>query len=210
MPHITKEDEIDILKKYSGGSRTSELSAHYKIDRGTILDIVRRNGGEVRLQKNASGRPPSTIHLEDKIVQIYHEQKISQSQIAKIVGVSQSVISRVFRKNKLTPHKHQAPKRELSPFWKGGVTYRDGYVYEMSDEFPTMCQTTGYIPQHRLVMARYLGRSLYDFETVHHIDNNRKNNELSNLQLRIGNHGKYSAYVCDVCGSDKIKPIKLK
>jgi hypothetical protein len=68
----------------------------------------------------------------------------------------------------------------------------------------------GYIPEHRFVMAQYMERPLYDWETVHHIDGNKQNNELENLQLRIGKHGKYEAYVCMDCGSSRIEPTKLK
>lgn len=37
--------------------------------------------------------------------------------------------------------------------------------------------------QHRVVMERKLGRKLRKGEIVHHIDGNKKNNKLSNLQL---------------------------
>ena len=36
---------------------------------------------------------------------------------------------------------------------------------------------------HRLVMMRYLGRKLLSNEWVHHIDGNRKNNTIENLQV---------------------------
>lgn len=37
--------------------------------------------------------------------------------------------------------------------------------------------------EHRLVMERHLGRRLNDEENVHHIDGNRQNNKLINLEL---------------------------
>lgn len=42
--------------------------------------------------------------------------------------------------------------------------------------------------QHRLVMARHLGRELYAYETVHHRNGNRSDNHLANLELWVGNH----------------------
>jgi hypothetical protein len=37
--------------------------------------------------------------------------------------------------------------------------------------------------EHRLIMERFLGRTLRDGENVHHIDGNRSNNKLKNLEL---------------------------
>jgi hypothetical protein len=41
----------------------------------------------------------------------------------------------------------------------------------------------GYIPEHRLVMSRHIGRDLLDNENVHHKDGNRLNNNIDNLEL---------------------------
>jgi len=37
--------------------------------------------------------------------------------------------------------------------------------------------------QHRVVMEKKLGRKLRKGEVIHHIDNNKKNNDLKNLQV---------------------------
>lgn len=44
--------------------------------------------------------------------------------------------------------------------------------------------------EHRLVLARKLGRPLLSHETVHHKDGDRLNNHPSNLELRVGRHGR--------------------
>lgn len=63
--------------------------------------------------------------------------------------------------------------------------------------------------KHRMVMAEYLERELHPWETVHHIDGNRSNNVIENLQLRIGAHGPGQKYVCSDCGSRRIEPVEL-
>lgn len=102
-----------------------------------------------------------------------------------------------------------------------GSTYRGnrGYItVKIPEDDPhfSMSRNTGgnhgkgWILSHRYNMAKYLGRNLFSWETVHHIDKNPANNDITNLQLRIGSHGSGSAYQCADCGSDKIYPVPLK
>ena len=47
-----------------------------------------------------------------------------------------------------------------------------------------------FVLRHRKVMEDFLGRKLFTHETVHHKDGDRSNNDLSNLELWSGRHGK--------------------
>ena len=79
--------------------------------------------------------------------------------------------------------------------WKGGRTKsRRGYWFvklQPDDFFYPMANKKGYVLEHRLVMAKHLGRCLLPWELVHHKGNkypavsieNRGDNRLENLEL---------------------------
>ncbi len=81
---------------------------------------------------------------------------------------------------------------------------------EHDSPFRRMANHGGYVMEHRLTVAKSLGRCLDRAETVHHIDGNPLNNEISNLQLRTGLHGKGVVMTCRDCGSQHIGFEKLK
>lgn len=82
-------------------------------------------------------------------------------------------------------------------------------LIEKFDPMFGMADEAGYVLEHRLVMARYLGRPLYNWETVHHLNDHTKDNILTNLQLRIGNHGSGVCLKCAHCGSNNLIPVEI-
>jgi hypothetical protein len=74
-----------------------------------------------------------------------------------------------------------------SPIWKGG-RHKDskGYVLIQlapEDFFYTMVNGDDNVLEHRLVMAKHLGRCLQPWEIVHHKNHIRDDNRIENLQV---------------------------
>lgn len=88
-----------------------------------------------------------------------------------------------FKKGQPKPNgAYSFPKGKSNPTYKNGRYVSKGYVMVLLPEHP-FCVAGGYVFEHRLVMEKHLGRYLNKTEIVHHIDKNKANNSLSNLQL---------------------------
>jgi len=76
---------------------------------------------------------------------------------------------------------------EKSPKWRGGRKRGSrGYIMvklSPNDFFYPMAQSRGYVMEHRLMVAKGLGRCLQPWEIVHHKDGIRNHNTDNNLQL---------------------------
>jgi hypothetical protein len=70
--------------------------------------------------------------------------------------------------------------------WKGGKVTNHNYVLVWvppDDFFAPMRNAQGYVREHRIVVARQLGRCLHMWEIVHHKNHIRDDNRIENLQL---------------------------
>ena len=203
---VPMQTQMAIVEAYKAGKRAGEIASMYSISRSCVIDIARRHGCTIRGQHHSGGRPRmETDHLHAEVCRL-RDLGLSQPKIGAAVGVSQCIVSRVLRK--LGRPTREGAKNHGN--WKGGrVNTSGGYVAVMGGEFPEMKDSGGYTLEHRLVMARHLGRPLDRHETVHHINGDRKDNRIENLQLRKGKHGKGVAYQCECCGSMNVKPVRL-
>jgi hypothetical protein len=87
------------------------------------------------------------------------------------------------------PAEHRANLRaalsgDKNPNWSGGrnIDPIDGYVRRHMPGHP-MASPNGYVREHRLVMAEHLGRMLDPSELIHHVNGDRTDNRVANLQI---------------------------
>ena len=82
------------------------------------------------------------------------------------------------------------------------------YLYALVPNHPNATKN-GYVLEHRVVMELHLNRYLTKHEIVHHIDENKHNNNINNLQvMSASDHAKlhnpkgrtFIEFTCPVCG----------
>jgi hypothetical protein len=77
--------------------------------------------------------------------------------------------------------------REHKGNWKGGAAIRRGRYMVVrvarDDFFYPMADSDSYVLEHRLVMAKSLGRCLQPWEIIHHRNSIKTDNRVGNLQL---------------------------
>jgi uncharacterized protein (DUF1330 family) len=88
-----------------------------------------------------------------------------------------------------------------------------GYVLVRVDQADPiarrMASQQGYVAEHRLLVAHSLGRALLATEQVHHINGQKSDNRLENLELRTKPHGPGVTLECRSCGSRDVQAVPL-
>jgi hypothetical protein len=67
--------------------------------------------------------------------------------------------------------------------WGRRIVRKDGYVLVHCPAYPGPKSNKGHVLEHRLVMAASLGRALRADEHIHHLNGNKQDNRLANLEL---------------------------
>ncbi len=87
---------------------------------------------------------------------------------------------------------------ENHPNWNGGqYCHGDGYIVvqvPMDSPYCVMADSRGYCLEHRLVVAKHIGRCLLDTEVVHHVNGDKVDNRIENLEL-LPNDASHLPYI---------------
>jgi DNA-binding CsgD family transcriptional regulator len=219
-----------ILELYRQGDLTqAEIAEQAGCSTHAVQLYLLRNG--IEPLRKASTQFEWNVD-DAEIVRMYQSGQ-SLRAISAQVGCSYQSIKRHLEKSgvKLRPLRGSGPNQSQ---FIGRVGDGNGYWkvwVDPSDPLACMRDKYGYVKEHRLVMARSLGRALVRQETVHHINGNRGDNQLENLQLMWGKHtagqrlacadcasshvrlsdsGEYVKLACADCGSHNVKAVEIQ
>lgn len=206
-PRPSKE-EMELLY-YQKQLTISQIAEHLQIGattaRGWLRDynIATERG---RGQFIALKKPPKEL-----LEQLYIVEGLSTRDVAQRLSVSKHTAAAWLREHNLL--------RNLSEAWKVAVAHgrrnphtvrgrgrqryinRQGYVLaplQRDDFFYPMADKRGLVLEHRLVMAKRIGRCLHPWESVHHRNSKKADNREENLLIVLkGAHkGKVKCPFC--------------
>ncbi len=220
---ITREHATEIGDAYSEGYSLSQIATHWGISLAAVsltldkLGIPKRPGGPRPAIDGESRRARAARILAERKTEIIERYKTERmDDIAADLDVDRGSIDRLLRAEGVPIRKRGPMHTQLGSanhnFKAGRYTNSDGYVrvlLDPSDPLICMADKKRYVLEHRLVMARMIGRPLMGDESVHHIDGDRSNNTAGNLQLRRGQHGKHIHVRCHDCGSQNVGPAAI-
>jgi hypothetical protein len=124
------------------------------------------------------------IHWDlDALKQMYEQDRLTVQQIGERLGCSGKAVNKACKRLGVQMRRRGPKNGEEHPGWKGGLTTdKAGYRLRHRPDHP-QCNSNGYVREHRLVAESLLGRTLFQGEVVHHIDDDPANNSPENLQV---------------------------
>lgn len=183
--HRFKGSQLEVLAaEYRAGASSTELADRYGGSATVVRNTLRRHGVQIRNKGSHKYWTPERLAW----LREQHENGRSRKDIAEELGLSQPAIRYKLRELGIMP-RAQASRGSAHHSWTGGRRVRDsGYVeVKLPDDDPMAVMRTrsGYVLEHRLVMARKMGRPLLPDETPHHKNLIRTDNDPGNLELWV-------------------------
>src|SRR3990167_8701459 len=163
----------EVIKRYLNGESSVKIAKIAGISATGIIRILRFN--------NISRRPKE---LAERLRRKYNYEAIVKDynsgmflgDVAKKYHCDPPGIDSILKRMSVKKM-HGVRKGKDHAQWKGGIR-KDVHGYLVQKEGKT----------HRIILERYLGRKLKIDEQIHHIDGNKKNNELDNLSIFSKEH----------------------
>lgn len=181
------EKEV-VAKLYQEHHNTKKCGEILGVSMTTFSRLLKDHGIPINTQK---------VEIEYTLMCEMYKQGKSTKEIASYFGVSDSYIRKNLVANGIDMSRHYTHRIE---------TY-SGYCMIYDPKHPH-CDSKGYVREHRLVMEKHIGRYLEPSEVVHHINHDRGDNRIENLELCANNLEHRHAHKGDVKKSINIEELR--
>ena len=120
---------------------------------------------------------------DDKIIELYEKEKKSCKEICRMYGLSPNSSTNLGIRLKKLGIKIRKDAGENHHNWKGGKIIKgDGYIGIWNPNH-IKADNQGYVYEHTLIIEKKIKRHLHQNEEIHHINLNKKDNNIENLCL---------------------------
>lgn len=168
---------IDTRKKFFASREV--LQESYKRN-GTLERVAKELGVSKKLVLNYMrrfdiDRNPKKAVTQEQIDRFRSlaEQGFTSSEIASEIGVTLEHVNKFARTHGI---------KIVRRYHRGFIITDNGYRMLQRPTHPNR-DSKGYVREHRIVMEEFLGRLLDDGEVVHHINGDKLDNRIENLEL---------------------------
>jgi len=132
------------------------------------------------------GRKPKNWPIEE-LRKAIEQEGLTHVAAGLQLGIPGKYVSDLCKRHGIKCQRRGPRSGEAHPDWEGGRVKIKGYWHIYCPGHPKARKPVPYVPEHRLVMEKILGRYLKDGEVVHHANRDREDNRPENLRLYSSN-----------------------
>ena len=163
----------EVIERYLKKEPSTKIAKIAGISSVAVFGILRRNNVPRRTRAESERLKRKYDH--EAIINDYNSGMFLRA-VAKKYGIEDSNILHILKRNGIKSRGREGIRRGADhPKWRGGKTHdHSGYIIQKEGR------------THRILMEETIRRKLFHWESVHHIDGDKKNYCIDNLVVMSG------------------------